>query len=97
MIPASWITFAHSGVSLLMSRGKLGRRVADRLEAEFVELFAHLRHRQGFDGFVVQFIQNVLRGVPAGASRPNHGTASKPGNPDSGHGRQIGRQRRAPA
>src|SRR5665647_2075170 len=57
-------------------RGKLDRGVADRLEAKFVELPAQLRHRQGPDGFAVQFIQNILRRAvvrPARADRHAEG------------------------
>src|SRR3984893_12292858 len=53
--------FRTLGRFLLDDRGKLSRRVADRPEAKFVELLAHLRHRQGLDGFGVQFIQNIRR------------------------------------
>jgi hypothetical protein len=60
-MPASLITFAHSGVSFLMIAVNSGRIVADRLEAKIVELLAHLRHRQGRDGLVVQLIHDILR------------------------------------
>jgi hypothetical protein len=37
----------------LDDRGELGRRVAGRLKAKFIEPLAHLRQRQGFDSFAV--------------------------------------------
>src|SRR5258708_39669378 len=75
------------GRFFLDDRGKLSRRVADRLEAKFVELPAHLRHRQGLDGFVVQFIQNILRRAGRREqAEPRHGLEAR----ESGfrHGRQ---------
>ena len=62
-MPASLITFRPLGRFFLDGRGELGRRVADRLEAKFVELLAHHRQRQRPDGFVVQIIQNSERPV----------------------------------
>ena len=70
------------GRLFLDDRRKLGWRVADRLESKFVELLAHLRHRQGLDGLAVQFIQNILRRAGRREqAEPRHGLEA--GNPDS--------------
>jgi hypothetical protein len=86
--------FCPLGRFFLDDRGKLGRRVADRLEAKVVELLAHLRHRQGLDGLLVQSIQNILRRTGRREqAEPRHGLEAR----EFGfrHGRQVGRQRRA--
>src|SRR6202022_1735070 len=70
--------FCPLGRFFLDDRGKLSRRVADWFETKFVELLAQLRHRQGLDGFAVQFIQNILRRAGRREqSEPRHGLEAR--------------------
>ena len=62
--------------------GKLGRRVADHLDAELLEALAHVRQREDAHALAMQLLDDV-RGVPAGAIRPNQAVESKSGNPAS--------------
>src|SRR5271169_3611727 len=81
-MPASLMTFAHSGVSFLM----IAVNSAGVLPTVSRPSWSNFLRTSGIARALTVSPCNLSRtsfGVPAGASRPNHGTASKPGNPDS--------------
>src|ERR1700741_5254006 len=80
-MPESFITFAHFGISDLMaaanSAGELPMTSSPR-SANLARTSAN-----GSTLTVSRWsLRTIVAGVAAGASRPNHGVASKPWNPD---------------
>src|SRR5437667_10028551 len=82
LMPASLITLAHSGVPFLM----FAARSDGLLPTGSSPSSSNFLRTAGIARVLTVSPYSLSRtsfGVPAGASRPNHGTASKPGNPVS--------------